>query len=234
MKFEMRWRNLSFDLKPRPAQQFFDQDAESDLDVTEPGGVLRVSTKRMWCIGPCRKSARVSMVLSTPALSCTPRSSGRSHCCATKRTNASDLWVCNCSIGGKQLEAGGSTGARWSGHLLFTLENLNRAYRRCHGGKRNTKTPWPFRGNLEENLLDLCDELNKGTYVPGPSMAFLVEKPKRREISAADFRDRMVHHILVDHLGPGKVLIRCPVPRPVLRLANRSCGSRRICPDMFS
>jgi hypothetical protein len=82
------------------------------------------------------------------------------------------------------------------------LENLYHAYRQCRRRKRNTTNALAFEANLEENLLDLHDALNKGLYTPGPSMAFLVEKPKRREIFAADFRDRVVHHILVGHLEP--------------------------------
>jgi retron-type reverse transcriptase len=57
-----------------------------------------------------------------------------------------------------------------------------------------------FEQNLEENLIALHEELTNGSYQPGRSVAFLVEKPKRREIFAADFRDRVVHHLLVDHL----------------------------------
>jgi hypothetical protein len=59
-----------------------------------------------------------------------------------------------------------------------------------------------FEANLEENLVALHEELSSGTYRPGRSVAFLVEKPKRREIFAADFRDRVVHHVLVGHLEP--------------------------------
>ena len=85
-------------------------------------------------------------------------------------------------------------------HPLFTLENLYRAYLACRRGKRNTQNGLRFEQNLEENLIDLQEELISGGYQPGQSVAFLVEKPKRREIFAADFRDRVVHHLLVRHL----------------------------------
>lgn len=88
------------------------------------------------------------------------------------------------------------------GHPLFSLENIYRAYRRCRRHKRNTHNALAFEQNLEEHLMALQEELQTGTYVPGRSLAFLVEKPKRREIFAADFRDRVVHHILVGHLEP--------------------------------
>ena len=68
--------------------------------------------------------------------------------------------------------------------------------------KRGTVNALRFEANLEENLVTLHEELSSGTYRPGRSVAFLVEKPKRREIFAADFRDRVVHHVLVGHLDP--------------------------------
>lgn len=87
-------------------------------------------------------------------------------------------------------------------HPLFSLENIYRAYRQCRRRKRNTYNAMIFEQNLEENLLELYETLNDRSYTPKPSMAFLVEKPKRREIFAADFRDRVVHHLLVNYLQP--------------------------------
>ena len=57
-----------------------------------------------------------------------------------------------------------------------------------------------FEAALETNMLSLYEELNTGRYRPGRSIVFLVKRPKKREIFAADFRDRVVHHILVRHL----------------------------------
>jgi len=57
-----------------------------------------------------------------------------------------------------------------------------------------------FEYNLEENLLKLLDELRSRTYAPGRSIRFIVTRPKPREIFAADFRDRVVHHLLVSEL----------------------------------
>ncbi|MBM4467365.1 MAG: reverse transcriptase [Chloroflexi bacterium] len=87
-------------------------------------------------------------------------------------------------------------------HPLFTLENIYRAYRQCRRHKRGTVNAMKFEQNLEENLVALHEELTSGSYRPGRSIAFLIEKPKRREIFAADFRDRVVHHVLVGYLEP--------------------------------
>jgi len=45
-----------------------------------------------------------------------------------------------------------------------------------------------------------CELVNR-TYKPGRSIAFVVQKPKIREIFAADFRDRVVHHLLYNYLS---------------------------------
>ncbi|TEU10313.1 MAG: reverse transcriptase [Anaerolineales bacterium] len=93
-------------------------------------------------------------------------------------------------------------GQMFRDHPLFSLENIYRAYRQCRRHKRNTVNAMLFEQNLEENLVSLHEELTIGSYWPGRSMAFLVEKPKQREVFAADFRDRVVHHILVGYLEP--------------------------------
>ncbi|MEA3560518.1 MAG: reverse transcriptase/maturase family protein [Candidatus Omnitrophota bacterium] len=59
-----------------------------------------------------------------------------------------------------------------------------------------------FELNAEENMLKLESELKNKIYHPSRSILFFVKKPKLREIFAADFRDRVVHHILVGYLEP--------------------------------
>ena len=89
---------------------------------------------------------------------------------------------------------------RLRSHPIFEIENIYRAYLNCRKRKRNTVNAMRFEINMEENILNLRKELISGSYTPGRSIAFLVEKPKKREIFAADFRDRIVHHLLVEHL----------------------------------
>lgn len=52
-----------------------------------------------------------------------------------------------------------------------------------------------FRKHLDENLRKLCDELWERKYKPEPSSCFIVERPKKREVFAAQFRDRVIHHL---------------------------------------
>lgn len=83
----------------------------------------------------------------------------------------------------------------------FTFEELAQAYFDCRRHKRNTNSARRFELNLEENLLDLHDELQAGAYKPGRSICFVVTRPKAREVWAADFRDRIVHHLLYNRVG---------------------------------
>jgi hypothetical protein len=55
---------------------------------------------------------------------------------------------------------------------------------------------------LERNLARLDAELRNGTYQPGRSICFVVTRPKAREVWAADFRDRIVHHLLYNKIAP--------------------------------
>ena len=59
-----------------------------------------------------------------------------------------------------------------------------------------------FLANLEGEILALERQLQTGTYRPGRYVAFEVNEPKRRVVSAAPFRDRVVHHALCDVVAP--------------------------------
>jgi retron-type reverse transcriptase len=83
---------------------------------------------------------------------------------------------------------------------LFRFDNIYRQYIACRRKKRNTYNALRFETVQEIALLQLQRELVERSYRPGRSVCFFLEKPKLREVFAADFRDRVVHHILVDHL----------------------------------
>ncbi len=82
------------------------------------------------------------------------------------------------------------------------VEELFQAYIKCRRYKRNTANAIAFEIDYESNLVTLCEEINNGTYLPGKSIAFIVNKPVKREIFAADFRDRVVHHLVINKLNP--------------------------------
>jgi len=84
--------------------------------------------------------------------------------------------------------------------LDLSLENLYRQYLRCRKNKRNTVNALRFEAQQEKQLILLRETLVERTYQPGRSVCFFTARPKLREIFAADFRDRVVHHVLVDYL----------------------------------
>jgi len=86
--------------------------------------------------------------------------------------------------------------------LPFTFEQLVLAYLDCRRTKRNSTSALAFEAHLERNLCDLNDELLAGTYRPGRSICFVITRPKPREVWAADFRDRVVHHLLYNQVAP--------------------------------
>jgi len=83
---------------------------------------------------------------------------------------------------------------------IFTFEKLYRAYLDCRKNKRSTVNALKFEWNLERNLFQLQKELEAGTYKPGRSICFAIKDPSPREIFAADFRDRVVHHFLINEI----------------------------------
>jgi retron-type reverse transcriptase len=85
---------------------------------------------------------------------------------------------------------------------LYSFQNLWREYRVCRRNKRNTLNQLRFEIDLEANLLALQGELRDHTYRPGSSICFVTDGPKPREVFAADFRDRIVHHVLISQLEP--------------------------------
>jgi RNA-directed DNA polymerase len=81
-------------------------------------------------------------------------------------------------------------------------ENLRLAYQKAARGKRGKGAAAGFEYNLADNLLSLQEELIAKTYRPGPYQSFYIHDPKRRLISSAPFRDRVVHHALCNVIEP--------------------------------
>ncbi|MDN7143134.1 reverse transcriptase [Pseudomonas sp. JQ170] len=85
----------------------------------------------------------------------------------------------------------------------YPFSDLVQAYYDCRRSKRNSASALAFEMNLELNLTALHRDLVTGQYRPGRSICFVDTRPKPREVWAADFRDRIVHHLLYNHIGPG-------------------------------
>ena len=86
--------------------------------------------------------------------------------------------------------------------LICSCENLELAFRRARKGKTKKYYVLEFEMDLEDNLSKLKEELENFTYSPAPMETFVVCDPKTRVISASHFRDRVVHHALINVIGP--------------------------------
>jgi retron-type reverse transcriptase len=69
-------------------------------------------------------------------------------------------------------------------------------------GKHEMSEVLRFAENLEENLIVVQNELIWHMWTPRPYRRFIVNEPKTREIAAPDFRDRVIHHALVQIIEP--------------------------------
>jgi retron-type reverse transcriptase len=85
---------------------------------------------------------------------------------------------------------------------IYSLENLHLAYLKARKGKQSKPAVEAFTFHLESELLKLQQELSSETYVPGPYRQFHVYESKKRLISAAPFRDRVVHHAICNVIEP--------------------------------
>jgi retron-type reverse transcriptase len=81
-------------------------------------------------------------------------------------------------------------------------ENLLQAYHKAARGKRGRWSAAAFEFQLADRLLALQEELVSGAYQPGIYRHFIIHEPKKRKISAAPFRDRVVHHALGNVIEP--------------------------------
>ena len=81
---------------------------------------------------------------------------------------------------------------------VYSMGNLTLAWRKARKGKTSRQDVIDFDKNIEKNLLILHNELKNKTYVPKKLINFILRDPKTRKISKADFRDRVVHHSLMN------------------------------------
>lgn len=85
---------------------------------------------------------------------------------------------------------------------ISNFATLYEAWTKARRGKRYKPTSASFERNLDQEIVQLYDELTQETWHPSPFSHFIIHEPKRRKISAAPFRDRVVHHALVRVIEP--------------------------------
>ena len=82
------------------------------------------------------------------------------------------------------------------------LTDLFASYYSARSNKRNTASQMKFVRRLSENIISLYEAVRGRTYTPGRSICFIIHDPVQREIFAASFRDRIIHHYLYNKLEP--------------------------------
>ena len=87
-------------------------------------------------------------------------------------------------------------------HQITTFANICEAYRKAALGRRYTSEVLSFHNNLEENLFSIQEDLVHRTYQPGPYWTFTLYEPKERLIYVSPFRDRVVHHAIMNVIEP--------------------------------
>ncbi|MCQ2116518.1 MAG: hypothetical protein MJY76_00005 [Bacteroidales bacterium] len=82
------------------------------------------------------------------------------------------------------------------------LADIFYAYFQARSNKRNTHSQVRFERDLSRNLVSLYEEVRDRAYRPERSMCFIIRDPVQREVFAASFRDRIIHHYLYNQLEP--------------------------------
>jgi len=85
---------------------------------------------------------------------------------------------------------------------LAIEKGILKAYNEAKKGKTELHYVINFTKNLKENILNLQKELKEQTYKPEKLISFMIKDPKLRKISKSAFRDRIVHHALVQVIEP--------------------------------
>ena len=85
---------------------------------------------------------------------------------------------------------------------MITTEDMLEAYYDCRRKKRRTASAVTYELDYESKLIALKNRINNRTYMPGKSICFVVPRPRYREVFAAAFEDRIVHHLISLRLEP--------------------------------
>lgn len=85
---------------------------------------------------------------------------------------------------------------------IIEFPNLLLAAKKAQKGKRYNDSVLEFNYHLESELFELQQQLKTKIYQPGTYKTFYIKEPKIRMISAAPYKDRVVHHALCNIISP--------------------------------
>jgi len=123
---------------------------------------------------------------------------------------------------------------------FIPIEDFFHSYEVCRRRKRNTVNALKFEINYERNLVKLWQDVNNFKYKIGKSITFVITRPKLREIFAADFRDRVIHHVIMQRLEPifENIFIEdsysCRKDKGVLYGVNRLLDQVKLCSNEYT
>ena len=81
-------------------------------------------------------------------------------------------------------------------------EGMFEAYENCLVGKRSSPQVLEYMPSASVDVCRLAWEAYTFAYKPATSTCFMVTFPKLREVFAANFRDRIIHHWICMRLNP--------------------------------
>lgn len=112
---------------------------------------------------------------------------------------------------------------------IYDIENLRTAFYKASAGRKSKHEVILFEKDLEGNLLKLQNELKEHTYRTSEYQMFMVRDPKEREVFKLPFRDRIIHHAIMNILEPiwGKQFISAVIYdlTPFRSVITKSNGS---------
>lgn len=123
---------------------------------------------------------------------------------------------------------------------MVTDEDMFQAYYLCLKHKGSSPSTINYMLEHRQDLIRLVDEINSRTYYPSTSITFVVTKPKYREVFAANFRDRVVHHLIAMRIEPlleeifGDRTFNCRKGKGVLYGINMLKDDIRACSDNYT
>lgn len=84
--------------------------------------------------------------------------------------------------------------------LAINFKDFYSAWLQCKRGKGKSPQAQLYAVNLLDNLLNTLERLQRYDWYPGPPICFVIHYPKSREVYAAQFSDRVIHHWLIPQL----------------------------------
>lgn len=85
---------------------------------------------------------------------------------------------------------------------IISFTNLLKAYYKARRSKRFRRRLQKIEIDFEDRLINVCYLLKNQSYKPKKYHRFLVFEPKKRQISAPAFMDRIIHHAILIVIEP--------------------------------